>query len=320
MAHAEKLAKHQVAIEHCDTEGCSSYSTTTPSAALLKFPSGAAWPGHRLTVTACRSDLRMVVSVLINATPNDFGLLEAAVTQTRANLSAAGLPEETRLQVAADAGYSSKADLAFAEANESWVDLLVAEPPEPARGKKARPGGFFGRDRFQIHDDGSATCPAGRAMQGPSKQGKHRRMWTGEGCASCALKAACTNAKVRTLNQDPEADRLHQAMRTRLAAPGAQARYHQRIAIVEPVFAYLEDVMGYRRASSRLTATVQAEIWLKILAYNLLRLHTVGAVVSVCVSLAASPAGIRILAAWIPLWPSATTPEHPRAVLLQTLS
>jgi len=319
-AHAEKLAKHQAAIEHCDAEERSSYSTTTPSAGLLKFPSGAALPGHRVTVTACRSDLRMVVSVLINATPNDFGWLEAAVTQTRASLRAAGLAEETRLQVAADAGYRSKADLAFAEANASWVDLLVAEPPEPQRGKKARPGGFFGRDRFQIHDDGSATCPAGRAMQGPYRQGQHRRMWRGEGCASCALKAACTKAKVRTLNQGPEADRLHQAMRTRLAAPGAQARYHQRIATVEPVFAYLEDVMQYRRASSRLTATVQAEIWLKILAYNLMRLHTVGAVVSVCVSLAATPAGIRILAAWIPLAPTATAPERPRAWVLQTLS
>ena len=86
------------------------------------------------------------------------------------------------------------------------------------------------------------------------------------------------------------------------------------------MFAYLEDVMGYRRASSRLTATVQAEIWLKILAYNLTRLHTVGTVVPVCVSLAASPAGIRILAAWIPLTPTATAPERPRALLLQTLS
>jgi hypothetical protein len=145
-------------------------------------------------------------------------------------------------------------------------------------------------------------------------------MWRGEGCEGCVLKAACTNAKVRTLNQDPEADRLHQAMRTRLAAPGAQERYPQRIATVEPVFAYLEDTLGYRRARSRRTATVQAEIYLKILAYHLMRLHTVGAVMAVCVSLAASPAGIRILAAWIPLTPTATAPERPRALLLQTLS
>jgi hypothetical protein len=109
-------------------------------------------------------------------------------------------------------------------------------------------------------------------------------------------------------------------MRTRLAAPKAQARYHQRSATVEPVCAYREDTLGYRRASSRWTATVQAEIWLKILAYNLMRLHIAKAGVSVSLSLAASPTGIRILAAWIPLSPIATASEPPHAVLLQTRS
>ena len=64
---------------------------------------------------------------------------------------------------------------------------------------------------------------------------------------------------------------LHDAMRTRMALPGAKARYNKRIAIIEPVFSYLEDTMRYVRATSRLERTIRSEVSMKILAYNLVR-------------------------------------------------
>ena len=48
-------------------------------------------------------------------------------------------------------------------------------------------------------------------------------------------------------------------MRERLQQPGAQQRYNHRIATVEPVFASLEEAMGFRRACSRHADTIVAE-------------------------------------------------------------
>ncbi len=68
--------------------------------------------------------------------------------------------------------------------------------------------------------------------------------------------------------------------------------------------------------SSRLSETIQAEILLKVLAYNLMRLETAAAAVPICVSLVATPTRIRILAARVPL-PPVEPPSGPvNAVLL----
>jgi transposase len=306
--HTAKVEKHQAAVERCEQEGRTSHSVTDPQAGLLKFPDGAALPGHRVTVASCGSDVRFVVSTLINAAPNDFGQLEAAVTATRDALVAAGVKppaEGAWLQVAADPGYLSEADLRFADQNRGWVDVLIHEPPAPKRGKSVLPDGFFGREDFVIHDDGSATCPAGRAMSGPYKNGD-RRVWKGDGCTSCPLRARCTDGKQRNLTQNPETDRLHDAMKRRMAEPGAKERYNQRIATVEPVFSYIEDAMGYRRASSRKPETVRGEILLKVLAYNLVRLAARRPLFVVSFAFVLGCREIRLLRSWIPIWPLRT--------------
>ena len=124
----------------------------------------------------------------------------------------------------------------------------------------------------------------------------------GMGCGECSLKPECTSGKKRTLTQKPHLDAAHDAMRARMAEPGAKERYGRRIATVEPVFSYIEDAMGFRRVSSRKTETVKAEILLKILAYNLTRLRAGGRV------LVAHFAGVwlgdrfRVLASWAPRW------------------
>jgi transposase len=311
--HAEKVAKHEAAVKQCEEAGCTSFSATTPSAALMKFPSGASLPGHRITATACCSDLRLVVSLLIDASPNDYGLLGPAVTETRTNLMKAGLPEHCPLEVAADAGYDSKTDLAFGEANRGWLRLLVALREEKDTALKE--GKTFPSDAFEIHEDETATCPAGRAMAGPTRMKDGRHQWHGVGCDTCPLQASCTRAPRRTLTRDLEGVRLRQQMHARLTTPRGKARYTQRMATVEPVFSVLEDVLGFRRASSRLTDTVHAEILLKVLTYNLMRLETAAAV-PVCVSFAATPRGFRLLAIWLPSGAIATPPGSRDTALL----
>lgn len=265
--HAAKLQKHRAAIAHCVARAQPSVVTTNGAAALMKFPQGAGLPGHRVTVTASGVQARLVVGVLIDADTNDYGKLEAAVQAAQLGLRRAGVPPGTPLDFTADAGYAAQADLAFAAAAAPALTILVDCPaaPEP-------PGGPFGRDRFVIHADGTATCPAGRRMRGPTRHSDGRTMWKGDACAGCPLRPQCTPGEQRTLTANLELERVRAAMRARRATPEGRARYNQRMATVEPVFANIEDAMGFRRASARHGETILAEVLLKLLAHNISRL------------------------------------------------
>jgi transposase len=265
--HRAKVAKHTQAVAECEARRRTSIVTTNPSAALMKFPDGAGLPGHRISAMAAGVEARFVVAVLVSADTNDYGLLEPIVTETTRVLARSRVSEDTPLQVAADAGYCARADLAFAERVRARIDILIdgSETPE---GRSE----FFGRDRFTFPPDGSIACPAGRRMNGPYLQPDGRAKWTGVGCGDCALRAGCTEGRTRTLYIDAESDQLRAAMRARMEAPGGRERYNRRIATVEPVFSNLESAMGFRRASSRHENTVVAEVMLKVLAHNISRL------------------------------------------------
>lgn len=267
-AHAAKVQKHTEALAACDKRDAASVVLTNPGAALMKFPTGAGLPGHRATVVASGQARRFVVGLLIDAATNDYGKLESAVRETRRVLTEAGLPPSTPLQIAADAGYWSEADLVFAE-GASDVDVLIADP----RGDDAPSERLFGRHLFTIHPDRSATCPAGRLMQGPYDDiTAGRTKWLGAGCGECVLRTGCTDGKRRQLTASIAAEQ----MRTRLKQPGARERYNRRMATVEPVFSTIEEGMGFRRVSSRHPVGLTTEITLKVLAYNIGRLIQAG--------------------------------------------
>lgn len=265
--HAAKLKKHREALALCAERSVSNVVLTSPAAALMKFPSGAGLPGHRVTVTASGQSTRFVISVLVDAATNDYGKLEGAVRQARDALLRAGVPEESMLQFAADAGYWSEDDLSFALRSREWADILVAEPGKE-NGHEDKPRAYFGRDSFRIEGE-AAICPAGTRMRGPYQDSAvGRTKWIGIGCTECPQKPQCTPGRERALTVSAAAE----AMRDRLQHEGARERYNRRIATVEPVFSAIEDTMGFRRVSSRLPETVRAEILLKILAHNVARL------------------------------------------------
>jgi len=272
--HDAKVAKHQAAVARCEQEGRTSHSITDPAAALMKFPNGAALPGHRITATTAGVEERIVIDVIIDNAPVDFGHLEQACESAREALLAAGFEAKEgapAMQVAADPGYLSEADLRYADENRNRVDVVIHQPAAPER-KNENGEAKFDRSRFEIRPDGTAVCPAGTPMEGPKKLDQHRRAWKGVGCATCPMQAKCTSAQRRTLTQDQETDRLHGSMAARMAQEGAAARYNRRMCTVEPVFSYTEDVMRFVRSSSRLQATVRSEIYMNFAAYNIVRL------------------------------------------------
>jgi transposase len=272
--HEQKVRKHTQAVELCTQAGAKSVVLTSPASGLMQFPASTALPGHRVTVTASGVQSRLVVGVLINAAPNDMGLLQEAALEAWRVLVEAGLPKQAVLQMAGDAGYWSEADLAFATTNTHWVDLLVDEKAEsgPLRGKGKS---YFGRDDFKLVTEDEVLCPAGKRMTGPRKDKVNGCLvYRGDGCSQCPLRKRCTASERRTLSVKWEYEKLRALMRQRMAQQGAQERYHQRMATVEPVFSSLEDCMGFRRVSSRFPASVTAEILLKLLAHNVSRLLT----------------------------------------------
>lgn len=261
------LEKHREAIALCEQRDRTSIVVTNESAALMKFPSGASAPAHRATVVASGVSSRFVIGVLVDSDSTDHGKLGEAICKARDVLDRLGL-RDRRLVAAADGGYGWEPDLEFAYNNRDWVDLLV---PQRVPGRYSR---FFGRDRFVVHGDGTATCPAGKKMLGPYRNDRKNRglKWVGVGCSTCPIKASCTDGEFRSLQVNMHREHLREHMERRMAQPGAAKRYNRRIATVEPVFSYVQSVMGFRRCSSRSSATILSEVLLNLLAYNISRL------------------------------------------------
>ena len=266
-AHQVKVEKHTQAVVECEKRERTSIVVTNPSAVLMKFPDGAGAAGHRVSVMAAGVNARFVVAVLVTSDVNDYGMLQSIVEATRNLLARVGLAP-SKLQVAADAGYTSTADLTYAESVREEVDILINGTDDLDRNARK----FFGRDRFVFHADGKVMCPADRLMQGPYHCSDGNTVWKGVGCAECPLREKCTSAQLRRLVVKPEFDRVRASMNALMTQPGAAERYNRRIATVEPVFSNIESTMGFRRASSRFEQTVVAEMLLKVLAHNISRL------------------------------------------------
>lgn len=75
----------------------------------------------------------------------------------------------------------------------------------------------------------------------------------------------------------PLTDPVLRAMAEKLRTPEGQARYRQRACTVEPVFGILKTVLGFRQFLLRGLRKVSGEWNLVCLAYNLKRLHRLGA-------------------------------------------
>lgn len=263
--HNKSVEKHQAIVNECSRRNRTNIVRTSPSAGLLKFPYGAAAPGHRVTVTAAGASERIVVSVFLDAAPTDHGHLGQAIDGALATLDSINALAGKRPRAAADAGYGSATDLIYAADNAHRIDVYVPDQNE------TRETGFFGRERFVIVGD-VVTCPAGRTMQGPIKDGSGNVRYLGVACAACDLLPRCTKSKQRSIAINPEYERAKLAMKTRMAEPDAVAVYKKRLPTIEAVFSNIEDSMGYRRASARVERSVVAEVLLKILAHNISRL------------------------------------------------
>ena len=257
-----KRRKHQLALKLCEEQDRSNVVLTNPTAGLMKFPHGASLPGHRLSVMVSGVTSRFVIGVLIDASTHDYGKVEELTEKTIELLSQVEGLEYDSLNAVFDAGYATARDFEYLEQSEV-LDGVIAPPPNHKPNK-----GMFGREHFVILDNAPPQCPAGRDMKGPYTRPSGEEEWLGVGCRDCNLKPKCTKAKRRGLLINRPLERA----RARFGDPEVKKRYNRRVATVEPVFSSIEDVMRFRRLSSRHPDTVYAELLLKVLAHNVSRL------------------------------------------------
>lgn len=268
--HDARLNKHTLAVKHCRDMDVTNFSTTDPLAALMKFPHGGSKPGHRLTTVVAGAAVRFCIAFYLSSKPTDHGLLRPTLEALRARMRSAGVPDDFVIKVAVDAGFCNEDDLAAAHTNALHVDVALAQQSYAGTGAVSA-NGMFGKDRFQINGK-QVVCPAGMTMQGPHRQSAGVLKWYGIGCVKCPLHKQCTTSKARSISVNPATVQIREELQVRMQDPERKAVYDKRGPVVESMFSVLEDAMGFRRVSSRLRATSQAEIVLKVLAYNLTRL------------------------------------------------
>jgi transposase len=177
-----------------------------------------------------------------------------------------------RLDVAADSGYHSPAQIALCEDNA--ITAYVPEPQTTSNNVKA---GLFTKDVFPYDETRDAyQCPAGhwleRRSQSRTKKGRVLGYYSNPpACRSCPIRAQCTRDQyARRIIRRPEEAQVA-AMRRRLAQ---RPELMVRRKLVEHPFGTLKRGMDMGYFLLRGLDRVGGEFSLSILAYNLKRVLT----------------------------------------------
>jgi hypothetical protein len=124
--------------------------------------------------------------------------------------------------------------------------------------------GFFSAAAVSAVEAAADGTPSGtKVYAAVEKTGHHRSVSDWEVQPEPALPPAGASAK--------------ETMRHRLKTPAGKALYKLRQQTVEPVFGIIKSVLGFRQCLLRGLAKVSLEWTLVCLAYNLKRLHRLGA-------------------------------------------
>jgi hypothetical protein len=174
------------------------------------------------------------------------------------------------VEIYGDAAYGTADLVEKIEAVGAEANVKVQAPP-------ARTG-HFGKDAFRIDLDAeTVTCPAGVLVQIRKTSDGGGLAEFASWCASCALRACCSEAKAgRTVALHPKEATL-QRTRARQSAADWRARYRATRPKVERKLAHLMFRRhGGRRARMRGCERIRDDFALLGAAHNLVRLARLG--------------------------------------------
>lgn len=154
---------------------------------------------------------------------------------------------------------------------QELVPTLASIPPEAGRvAAVLADSGFFSEAAVKQIEQTPAGTPSGTMVYAPLDKTSHHR-------------------SVADLEKKPDPEppaagaSVSEVMRQRLKTRAGKALYKLRQQTVEPVFGILKAAVGFRQFLLRGAEKVSLEWTLVCLAYNLRRLHTLGAAVKLAV-------------------------------------
>jgi transposase len=208
----------------------------------------------------------LIVAEATTTAAEDHGQLAGMLDEARATLGAGA---ETTV---ADGGYASSAQFALVEERgESVVvnlsDRLIENPAKPFAGSNFR------------YDEATDTviCPLGERLEYTHSRwhsAKQERLRCYR-CRrrDCPVRAACTKDRKGRKIELGEHHAALQRQRDKLREPLERAKLAKRRYIVEPVFAWIKQQLGFRRHTVFGLESARTEWSLIAATYNLHRLY-----------------------------------------------
>jgi transposase len=223
--------------------------------------------GYNVQSVVDDKHMLIVASEVVNS--SDAGHLHAMAKAAKEIL------EAKSLQVLADAGYYSSADLKACE--DDGIEAYV--PPSESNGVLEKQGRFSLKDfSYDVTAD-AYRCPAGELLR-PTKKGfkntsgrvEIRYLSRKAVCAACPLRARCLAPKAaqRSIGRW-EHEAVIERHRARMQSEDADKLMRRRSAIVEHPFGTLKCRAGYRHFLLRGFNKVRGEWSLMALCYNFTR-------------------------------------------------
>jgi len=253
-------------LEELESSDKGQVSTTDPDARLLSKGDQTV-AGYNIQSVVDDKHKLIIESEVVNR--SDAGHLHKMAK------AAKELLEVDTLQVLADTGYHSSADLKACE--DDGITAYV--PLNESNGKLEKEGRFVRKDFSYDAVTDTYRCPAGQSLHPTKKPWENtsgriefRYVGTKALCGGCPLKASCLSPKAsyRSVSRWEHEDVIDRH-RERMASEGAAGLMRRRSAIVEHPFGTLKCRAGYQHFLVRGFKKVRGEWSLMALCYNFTR-------------------------------------------------
>ena len=262
-----KRSRAQTDLDRLEATGETQLSLTDPDARLL-VKSGQGVAGYNVQAVVDDKHKLIVASEVVNDS-SDVNQLHAMAKAAKEAL------DVEALQVLADAGYYSSAELKACEDD----GIIAYVPPVEGNGKVEKQGRFSLKNFSYDAAADAYRCPAGELLrpiegrwQNTSGRTEIRYASRKALCGACQLRARCLSPKasLRTVSRWEHEDVLERH-RARMQSADADKLMRRRSAIVEHPFGTLKCRAGYRHFLVRGFDKVRGEWSLMALCYNFTR-------------------------------------------------